>query len=469
MITHLDNSFYYLIVHSIQKKININSVIKDISKPDVIIVYATDFCVKIASKNSSTIDSIINQYSNNINIALIYDHNHELGGIDRRKEFFSEIQNPIPISDIQYYFARDFAKIYNFPSPNIYKSINIAIYSFQGSIFIDDVHEYWLKYCAIPKSFYPKVNLVSIDGQSIDPKDPSNTRNLTASINVQYVGALCPTPNTNITFYNGPNTDMAEYDITVKVLNESNPDVILITFGDDETKFDPKYRQAITDLFKIASEKGINTCVTCGYNKGSCSNGQLPLYFPSTIPYVTACGSTSILCPNLKYDSLTKEVVWHEEDRKIETCGGISTIFPQPCYQQNVVSPKFGCKGRTVPDISVQAGVCIYPSLYNYTAQYFIYEGKLTALSGSGFSAAIIAGFIAASRIRTFINPYLYRVYYCHPDAFHQITFGNNGCYNASQGYDLCTGLGSFDGCLLEKYILEMMNCSYHYCYMIPK
>ena len=46
-----------------------------------------------------------------------------------------------------------------------------------------------------------------------------------------------------------------------------------------------------------------------------------------------------------------------------------------------------------------------------------------------------------------FANPVLYQ----NPSAFHDITQGNNGDFNAGPGWDACTGLGSPNGTLISE------------------
>jgi kumamolisin len=57
-----------------------------------------------------------------------------------------------------------------------------------------------------------------------------------------------------------------------------------------------------------------------------------------------------------------------------------------------------------------------------------------------------------------FINPFLYQSAsdFEKAGAFHAITIGNNGAYNAGPGWNPCTGFGSPDG---AKFADAMAKC----------
>jgi kumamolisin len=48
-----------------------------------------------------------------------------------------------------------------------------------------------------------------------------------------------------------------------------------------------------------------------------------------------------------------------------------------------------------------------------------------------------------------YLNPLLYSGRIANSGAFHNITSGNNGAYQARQGWDPCTGLGTPNGAKL--------------------
>jgi kumamolisin len=92
-----------------------------------------------------------------------------------------------------------------------------------------------------------------------------------------------------------------------------------------------------------------------------------------------------------------------------------------------------------VPDVAADAS----PS----TGYRVLVAGQSAVVGGTSAVAPLFAGLIArinASRAKPvgWVQPKLYS----HPDAFHDITQGNNGTFAAARGWDACTGLGSPDG-----------------------
>ena len=151
--------------------------------------------------------------------------------------------------------------------------------------------------------------------------------------------------------------------------------------------------------------------------------------------------------------------------------GGFSRVHPRPDYQDEAVSRYldilgdrfkgyYNRKGRAFPDVSAQA------------VDFTIFDGGFrTWASGTSASAPTFAGIVAllnAARLSSgkaplgFLNPWLYKI---GCEAFNDITVGQSiGCsgasiggvsnggpripgagFNATQGWDPVTGLGTPD------------------------
>ncbi len=136
--------------------------------------------------------------------------------------------------------------------------------------------------------------------------------------------------------------------------------------------------------------------------------------------------------------------------------GGFSNYFAVPSYQAAAVSnfmkhhaPKYGPnvyndtgKARGFPDVAA-IGLNVAT----------VWNGSTYGVGGTSASAPIFAGIVTLlneARIAIgkgpigFLNPTLYK----HPEAFNDITIGNNpGCgtdgFNATPGWDPVTGLGT--------------------------
>ena len=101
-----------------------------------------------------------------------------------------------------------------------------------------------------------------------------------------------------------------------------------------------------------------------------------------------------------------------------------------------------GGTARLTPDVAAPAD----PN----TGALVILNGGGQTIGGTGWSAPTWAGLgalinqarVAAGKSRLgFLNPLLYSL---DPAAcFRDVTAGQNGAYNCSEGYDLVTGLGS--------------------------
>lgn len=164
--------------------------------------------------------------------------------------------------------------------------------------------------------------------------------------------------------------------------------------------------------------------------------------------------------------------------------GGSSTVIPKPAWQAGTGVPNDGA--RDVPDISFSASsvhdaYLICSENFNSTANTFSPScvspfgfrdsagGSLAAVGGTSVGPPVMAGIVALINQITNhptgsgnINRVLYPLATRLPSAFHDVVSGNNQVpfsppcvastqigYNALQGYDLATGLGSIDAFVL--------------------
>jgi kumamolisin len=106
------------------------------------------------------------------------------------------------------------------------------------------------------------------------------------------------------------------------------------------------------------------------------------------------------------------------------------------------VSANDGHKGRGLPDVAAHADLKM-----GYLVRV---DGVNTVLGGTSASTPLWAGLVArlneALGFRVgYLNPYLYNEL-TRKGVFRSITRGNNGAYEARQGWDACTGWGSPHG-----------------------
>ena len=352
-----------------------------------------------------------------------------------------EIHNPT----FPNYTANQLAKIYDFPKPKSHHHYKIAILSFSGGLLTDsagrfsDVNSYWTLIGMKPEDF-PTVNVVPLLGASASFSNDSANGNTENALDVQIVGACCPSATTQITLYSAPNSGLGFFIAFVTAIANPGfkPDVILCAWGSPESNSKGGFLSLMDTLFAYAQSQGIN--ISCpsgdsGYTDGV-GDGQAHVDFPASSPHVTACGGTSLICPELRYSHHTQETGWSGSG------GGLSQIFPQPKYQSHLTHYS---TARAVPDIALIAD----PK----TPVSIVLNGKVIHVGGTSIGASLLAAYLALLKLDEFINPKLYKTAKHHDDAFHDIIIGNNGLYQAKKGFDLVTGLGSIDGDDLTKHV----------------
>lgn len=127
----------------------------------------------------------------------------------------------------------------------------------------------------------------------------------------------------------------------------------------------------------------------------------------------------------------------------ITSGGGFSNITPRTkaSWQEKVVNEYL--KTNAIPNYSFfnQSGRG-YPDVSAYGADYFVYlNGRITRESGTSASTPVFAAIVTLlNDIRLandlppmgFINPFLYEIYDQYPEAFHDITTGDNVSHKLS-------------------------------------
>ena len=166
--------------------------------------------------------------------------------------------------------------------------------------------------------------------------------------------------------------------------------------------------------------------------------------FPASSPLVVGCGGTYI---KASAEQITGETVWNSDGGG--TGGGISDLFDVPTYQDSVTLPasvNAGRKGRGVPDVAGDAD----PN----SGYRVVVDGEAQVIGGTSAVAPLWAGLFALineTAGRPSGQPHA--VLYANPGAFRDTTSGNNKSngigYEATRGWDACTGLGSPEGATL--------------------
>ena len=180
---------------------------------------------------------------------------------------------------------------------------------------------------------------------------------------------------------------------------------------------------------------------------------------PNEQPFLTSVGGT-LMGSNWQQGGVSKDSFPGEVSWAPQSGGGFAYGSPIPSWQvaAAAANPQASTQWRNIPDVSAFAGS-------RYQPQFVIYiEGSGQALSGTSIAAPLWAGFMALvnqNQTRNgqphvgFINPLLYEIYnstyydFAFRDMNDMSTNADGTCTvgnTAVDGYDLVTGLGTFNG-----------------------
>lgn len=179
---------------------------------------------------------------------------------------------------------------------------------------------------------------------------------------------------------------------------------------------------------------------------------------PSDSPYITQVGGTT-LTMNGVGASYASETVWNWGVEYgldgIGSSGGISSYYSIPSWQTNINMAAVGgsLTMRNTPDVALTADNVLV-----------VADGGVDySVGGTSCAAPLWAGFLALANQQAaidghasigFLNPAIYAIANSasYTNCFHDITTGNNtwngspNLFYATNGYDLCTGLGTPNG-----------------------
>ena len=334
------------------------------------------------------------------------------------------------------------ARLYNYPTGVTGKGQCIAIIELGGGFRKADITTYFAGLGLKP----PTVVAVSIDGGHNAPST-ANGADGEVMLDIEVAGGVAP--GATIVVYFAPNTDQGFLDAITTAMHDTKykPSVISISWGAAEKSWTPQALTSFNQAFQAAAALGITVCAAAGDtgSDDSVGDGKAHVDFPSSSPYVLACGGTKLTASG---NSVTDEVVWHES-KTSATGGGISDVFDLPTYQQaSHVPASVNDKtriGRGVPDVAAVADPA--------TGYAVRVDGSNLVIGGTSAVSPLMAGLIALINQQRgkpvgFIHPLIY----ANPKAFRDITQGNNNTvtgnkgYSAAAGWDACTGLGVADG-----------------------
>jgi len=330
--------------------------------------------------------------------------------------------------DVQGYSPVTIGNLYDFPLYYTGANRVIAMIELGGGYCQKDLECYFLK--CLNLGVMPTVIPLPFGGAKNDPCSPC-APGVVMDIEIAGAIAKCST----IVVYFAPNNALGFYDAIYFATTNYNyrPCAMCISWGAPEDCFRDSYLESVNRVFKIARNNYTNVMVSSGDEGSRDGTGKLVVDFPACCTNVVGCGGSTIFVQD---DVIVNEITWSGSG------GGYSNYFLKPDYQ-DIEGEKRGVPdtaGYSDPDIG-----------------YFIYfGGKKRSGGGTGACAALYSGLVAlcseAKGSIDYLNLYLY------PEAekiCYDIVKGSNGPdgkYDATVGWDPCTGNGRIYGIkLLEN------------------
>ena len=358
------------------------------------------------------------------------------------------------------YSASDLRGIYNVPAQLPGQKEVLAVFE-QGGFTADDVTKY------LTENKLPNVPVVvrGVNGYNGSVGDPRVEAE--AVLDIDMIVGINPAAAKVIVYEDGAATlGVALVEGLTAIANDNKARTVSISYGLDEAIMGSTQIAAENTLFEQLTGEGVSVFASAGDNGAYGDSDTLNVLDPSSQPFVTAVGGTTLFSNNGQYSA---ELAWNWLNLGLgATGGGVSDIWPIPFYQSaygtGLVTQNGGSAAfRNVPDVAAVGdsvtGVSIYSKI----------NGGWLTVGGTSAASPIWAGFLsvvdaAQSSLGLghigFFNPELYAFGVASPGAFQQedfndVTDGNNGDpaqfsglpgYLAGWGYDNTTGFGSMNG-----------------------
>lgn len=298
----------------------------------------------------------------------------------------------------------------------------------------------------------PKLKNVLVSGATGEAGDGA----VEVTLDLQVMIAIAPGAS-QILVYEGPNTDAGLLATYSKIATDNKAREISTSWGQPETQASSASLQSENTIFMQMASQGQSLFAASGDSGAYDDGSNISVDDPASQPYVTGVGGTSLTMGS--GSSYGSESAWSAqadgENPASGGGGGISTIWSAPSYQAGLAnsSNQGSTSMRMVPDVSLDANPTTGYGIY-YQGQWGVVGGTSAAAPAwAAFAALVNQARLANSQAPLGLaNPALYAIAKtsAYANDFHDIADGStNLYYPAVTGYDMATGLGSFNGASL--------------------
>ncbi len=363
----------------------------------------------------------------------------------------------------KYYTPAQFATAYNFAG--FYQAgyhgegQNVALFELD-SFTPSDIVAYQSCFDANAPT---RVNTALIDGGPVG----RGAGSLEVELDMEVLLGMLPRLS-NLFVYEAPNTDTGYNDAWMRILNDDIP-VVSTSWGMCELNLSASDILAEQQFFMQAAAQGQSLIASSGdFGAYDCGDSTLAVDDPASNPYITGVGGTHL--------TLNKDSTYNTESGWSNTPGlgyasggGISQLWNMPYYQSgpgviNSHSSGSSCHApagkycRQVPDVAVNTdpntGYIVYCTIVEAACQPsapFVHIGGTSAAAPMWAAATALANQYALAHggyNLGLLNPVIYSLLNSstlYGRAFHDVTNGSNLYYSAAPGYDMVTGVGTYN------------------------
>lgn len=186
-------------------------------------------------------------------------------------------------------------------------------------------------------------------------------------------------------------------------------------------------------VFSASGDEGGYDC-----SSSSSPDNRLAVDYPTASPYVVSVGGTRLTgAPGAWTETAWTQPSGGSTFKGYAGGGGESSSVARPAWQSGVA---IGGTHRLVPDIAAMADPNSGFGTYATSAGGWVLGGGTSA--AAPMAAGHLASTLSAAGRTTGVGD-VHAVLYAHPEAFRDVTAGDNLAYAATAGYDRATGLGA--------------------------